>query len=44
MDTSLNRISREGDRIMLVVVWVLLALSLALAHMYNTWGLALAAG
>src|SRR6202158_5073447 len=29
---------------MLVVVWVLLALSLALAHMYNTWGLALAAG
>jgi methyl-accepting chemotaxis protein len=44
MDTSLNRIYREGDRIMLGVVWALFVLSLALASSYGTWSLALTVG
>src|ERR1700726_2584866 len=44
MDTSLNRIGREGDRIMLGVVCALLVLSLALARLHGTWGLALTVG
>jgi methyl-accepting chemotaxis protein len=44
MDTSLSRIYREGDRIMLGVAWSLFALSLALAPMHQTWGLAFTVG
>ena len=44
MDTSLTRIYREGDRIMLAVVWSLFVLSLALASSYGTWGLAFTVG
>jgi methyl-accepting chemotaxis protein len=44
MDTSLSRIYREGDRIMLGVVWALFFLSLGLASSYETWGLALTIG
>jgi methyl-accepting chemotaxis protein len=44
METSLSRIYREGDRIMLGVVWALLLLSLGLASSFDTWGLALTVG
>jgi methyl-accepting chemotaxis protein len=44
MGTSLNRIHREGDRIMLGVVWALFMLSLALASWYGTWGFAFTVG
>ena len=44
MDTSLARIYREGDRIMLGVIWTLLVLSLALAPWYGTWVTALTFG
>src|ERR1700686_5061308 len=44
MDTSLARIYREGDRIMLGVIWSLLVLSLALAPWYGTWATALTFG
>jgi methyl-accepting chemotaxis protein len=44
MNTSLPRIYREGDRIMLGVSWSLFVLSLALAPSHNTWGLALTIG
>jgi methyl-accepting chemotaxis protein len=44
MNTSLARIYREGDRIMLGVIWTLLVLSFALASWYGTWAIALAFG
>jgi methyl-accepting chemotaxis protein len=44
METSLSRIYREGDRIMLGVAWSLFVLSLALASMHDTWGLAFTVG
>jgi methyl-accepting chemotaxis protein len=44
MNTSLNRIYRQGDRIMLGVVWSLFLLSLALASSHSTWALAFTVG
>jgi 4-hydroxybenzoate polyprenyltransferase len=44
MNSSLERIYGEGDRIMLGVAWGLLLLSLALAPWYGTWALALTVG
>src|ERR1700683_310300 len=44
MNTTLHRIYREGDRIMLGVSWSLFVLSLALASSNNTWVLALTIG
>ena len=44
MNSSLERIYGEGDRIMLGVAWSLLLLSLALASWYGTWALALTVG
>lgn len=44
MNSSLERIYAEGDRIMLGVAWGLLLLSLALAPWYGTWALALTVG
>lgn len=44
MNSSLERIYGEGDRIMLGVAWSLLLLSLALAPWYGTWALALTVG
>ena len=44
METSLSRIYREGDRIMLGVGWSLFVLSLALASIHDTWRLALTVG
>jgi methyl-accepting chemotaxis protein len=44
MNASLARIYRKGDKIMLGVMWALFALSLALASLHDTWGLALTVG
>ena len=44
MNTSLTRIYREGDRIMLGVAWSLFLLSLSLAALHDTWGLAFTVG
>ena len=44
MESSLARVYREADRIMLGVAWSLFAFSLALAHWYDTWALALTIG
>jgi len=44
MDSSLARVYREADRIMLGVTWSLFVLSLALAPWYGTWVLALTVG
>jgi methyl-accepting chemotaxis protein len=44
MDGSLSRIYREGDRIMLAVIWAMFVLSLGLASSFGTWGLALSVG
>ena len=43
-ETYIASIHREGDRIMAGVAWFLFALSLALASMHGSWGLALTVG
>jgi len=44
MDTTLARLYRKGDRIMLLVVWALFVLSIVLAPLHGTWALALTIG
>jgi methyl-accepting chemotaxis protein len=44
MKTYIASIHRQGDRIMMAVVWFLFFLSLALAPVHSTWELAIPAG
>lgn len=44
MQTSLFRLHRRGDRIMLAVVWVMQIVSLSIASWYDTWTLSLTVG